>query len=607
MKMSITNAYIGMKSLRLIPIILVALLFASCEKMLDTKPDNQYGDEFTWSLPDKAEGVLVNAYANIMTQWDHWSGNNFLDVATDNAVTNDFSSGLYAMAFGSLSNQSNPIGNWNNAYNQFRNIHLFLENGLNDSIRYSVVDDVVEQAMRRRLLGEAYFLRAWWGMELLRIYGGIAEDGQALGYVIITKNLSMDDLQSVDGLQRNTYEECVQQITNDLDSAIKYLPLAYTGPDRVVGNSQFGRANRKAALALMSRVHTMGASPAFQPQGSYAISADSIKSKWQRAAITSHRAISEGQLGAFTALTAANFSPAVTPGDFIFRMHFNNNNMESRNYPPYFFGQGRVNPSQNLVDAFYDSKGYPINHPQSVYDPQNPYTNRDPRLSLTVYYNDRVFDNRPLEIYYDTERESYGRDAFGYDYRNTRTGYYLRKWLSATPNLLNPIQSGNDRHMHALLRRSEVYFNLAEALNEAVGPFFPLAGAGTQTALAIMTDIRAKSLSISSDPYIITVGIAGQDAFREFIQNERRLEFAFENMRYFDMRRWLLPLDEPVRGCLITKNSEGFVYQGTDPNGEAIIVEERMFDDPRYYYSPLPYSELIKNPNLKDNRGWFGR
>jgi starch-binding outer membrane protein, SusD/RagB family len=204
--MKMSKTYIGMKSQLLLSIFLVFLLFAACDKMLDTKPDNQFGDEFTWSLPDKAEGVLVNAYANIMTQWDHWSGNNFLDVATDDAVTNDFSSGLYSMAFGSLSNQSNPIGNWNNAYNQFRNIHLFLENGLNDSIRYSVVDEEVEQAMRNRLLGEAYFLRAWWGMELLRIYGGIAEDGQALGYVIITRNLSMDDLQNVEGLQRNTYE-----------------------------------------------------------------------------------------------------------------------------------------------------------------------------------------------------------------------------------------------------------------------------------------------------------------------------------------------------------------------------------------------------------------
>ena len=596
-----------MKSQLLLPILLVFLLFAACDKMLDTKPDNQYGDEFTWSLPDKAEGVLVNAYANIMTQWDHWSGNNFLDVATDDAVTNDFSSGLYSLAFGSLSNQSNPIGNWNTAYNQFRNIHLFLENGLNDSIRYSVVDDEVEQAMRNRLIGEAYFLRAWWGMELIRIYGGIAEDGQALGYVVITRNLSMDDLQNVEGLQRNTYEECVQQITNDLDSAIKYLPLAYAGPDRVIGNSQFGRANQKAAWALKSRVHTMAASPAFQPQGSYAITADSIQRKWQRAALTSYKAINEGQLGSFTALTETNFNPSVTPGDFLFRMHFNNSNMESRNYPPAFFGQGRANPSQNLVDAFYDSQGYPIDHAQSTYDPQNPYANRDPRLALTVYYNGRVFDNRPLEIYYDSETETYGRDAAGYDYQNTRTGYYLRKWLSTTPDMLNPVQGSNDRHMHALLRRSEVYFNLAEVINEAVGPFFTMEGAGTQTAMSLMTDIRGKSLSIASDPYLINVAIGGKEAFRELIQNERRLEFAFENMRYFDMRRWLLPLDEPVRGCMVTKTSEGFVYQGTDPNGEEIIVEERMFDDPKYYYSPLPYSELMKNPHLKDNRGWFGR
>ena len=90
----------------------------------------------------------------------------------------------------------------------------------------------------------------------------------------------------------------------------------------------------------------------------------------------------------------------------------------------------------------------------------------------------------------------------------------------------------------------------------------------------------------------------GKDAFRTLIQNERRLELAFENHRYFDLRRNLLPLSETVKGVKITKNTDGtFTYNEID-------VEARSFNDIKYYYAPLPYNELAKSPNLVNNKGW---
>ena len=596
-----------MNSKRIISVFALLLTFYACEDMLDPRPDNHYGDEFTWSLPDKAEGVLMDVYANIMSQWDHYSGNNFLDAATSDAVTNDYASGIYALGGGGISNHSNPIGNWGKAYEQFLKIHLFLENGLGDNVVYNLTDSLLNEQYKERLKGEAYFLRAWWGMELLRVFGGVAEDGQALGYVIITESNPGDDIDNFEHAARNTYEECVLQITRDLDSAIVYLPLSYSGQDAVVGESQFGRATARAAWALKSRVHTYAASPAYQPEGAFALGEDSIQRKWERAARTSYQAIHEGQLGAYTPLQESNFTPSTTPGEFIFRKQFNNNHMEQRNFPPYFYGQGKVNPSQNLVDAFPDINGYPIDHENSVYDPQNPYANRDPRLNLTVYYNNRMFDDRPLEIYYNQDIDRPGRDAPGYDDRNTRTGYYLRKWLADEPDMLNPLQPSWTRHMHALLRRSEVYYNLVESLNEAAGPFLTVEGAGNTDAFNLISSIRRQTLGVDPDMYALAAAIGGQETFREFVQNERRVEFAFENMRYFDLRRWMLQLDEPVRGCEIVKINGSFVYHGTDPSGQHIIVEERMMGDPRYIYAPLPYQELIKNPNLRDNKGWSGQ
>jgi len=76
-------------------------------------------------------------------------------------------------------------------------------------------------------VGEAYFLRAWWQHELLRCYGGLSEDGKALGYVIVTRTFSEDECETINTLPRNTFEECVQQILDDCDTALVYLPMKY--------------------------------------------------------------------------------------------------------------------------------------------------------------------------------------------------------------------------------------------------------------------------------------------------------------------------------------------------------------------------------------------
>lgn len=594
-----------MKNIKFI-YLLMLLGFIACEESLDLKLDETYGDEFTWTLPDKAEGVLMNAYANIAATPDTWAGN-FLDVATDNAVTNDFGSGLYQLSQGGQTPMTNPIDGWSTAYYQFRNIHLFMENGLGPNIKYDMFDEAADSTRRYRLKGEAFFLRAWWGMDLLQRFGGLTAEGSALGYPILTRNLSDADRDNTNIMTRNTYEECVSQILADCDSAIKYLPLSYTGSDEAIGSAQNGRASAKAAYALKSRAAIFAASPAYRPEGSYAITDDQQQQKWVRSAQLAQQAIADGQLGAYDILTEEHMpGPGLqdkTPDEFLLRRWTNANGMEKRQYPPLFWGQGRTNPSQNLVDAFPMLNGFPISDPRSGYDPQNPYQNRDNRFELTVYYNGKSFSGeRELEIFHEDDQP--GRDAAGFDYQNTRTGYYLRKWLSTKKDLLyNPsnLNGSNDYHQHALLRRAEVYLNLAEASNEALGPQGIVPGC-SQSAYDVIRDIREKA-GITSTVYLDEVAAQGKEAFRALILNERRIEFAFENMRYFDLRRWLLPLDEAVRGVRITKTSVGFEFLGADPNGASILVEERKLSDNKYYYSPLPYEEVLKN-KLEQNKGW---
>lgn len=580
----------------------------SCDDSLDTKLDNSYGDEITWKLPNYALGVLMNAYANIPNAPNSYDGD-FLDVATDNAFSNNPSSELSKYVKGRLSPTTNPFDNWGTAYTQFRNIHLFLEKGLGGNIIYSLSDSIKDKKIRDRSRGEAYFLRAWWGMELLQVFGGITDDGQALGYPVILKNLTVEDQNNMELMSRNTYEDCVLQIIADCDSAFKYLPLSYVGSDEETGVKQDGRASGKAALALQSRAALFGASPAYQPTGAYAVSTDSVTKKWLRVVTLSERAITTGVLGAYAAFTEAMYVGSgvqgTTNAELLFRKWFNNNALEKSNFPPLFYGAGRTNPSQNLVDAYPAKNGFPVNDPRSGYDPQNPYVNRDSRFDLTIYYNGKVFNSdRALEIYTDTNGVK-RRDAAGYDYQNTVTGYYLKKFMSPKKDMLyNPatLSAVNDFHQYPLIRKAEVYYNLAEALNKIAGPNGAVPGS-SRTAYAIIKDIRTKN-GITATTYLDEVATAGKESFEQLIQNERRIEFAFENKRFFDLRRNLLPLNESIKGVQIVQTATGFVYSGTNPAETGIVVEQRKLDDPKHYYLPLPYDKVATNRNLIQNKGW---
>ena len=102
---------------------------------------------------------------------------------------------------------------------------------------------------------------------------------------------------------------------------------------------------------------------------------------------------------------------------------------------------------------------------------------------------------------------------------------------------------------------------------------------------------------ITDATYLSEVTSKGKAAFRKLIQNERRIEFAFEDHRFWDLRRCLLPLDTTIEGIQVTRTDNGLSYEIKE-------IEQRPLDALRYYYLPLPNDELLKNPNLKNNMGW---
>lgn len=145
-----------MKISKLILLACVWGSIVSCEDLLDPKLTNEWSSETVWTNPDMAQAVLTQVYADLMVVPDHYD-DNFLDAATDNALTRNYGSSVYRASMGAFSRSTNPLGNWDTMYDKIQSINLFMEKGVTDDVIYNRVSKETDQAIKTRLLGEAYF------------------------------------------------------------------------------------------------------------------------------------------------------------------------------------------------------------------------------------------------------------------------------------------------------------------------------------------------------------------------------------------------------------------------------------------------------------------
>ena len=540
------------------------IFLAACE-FLDPKPIQDQTTEDLWSHADYGQGLLTAAYTNLSTDYPV-----NMDYYTDNSVPS--TPGLNDLALGNWTVENNPIGNWDNVYYNLRYLNLFLENG--QDLIYVVSDAYRDSVYRTHRLAEAHFLRAWYMWELLRDYAGNVDgSSETLGFPIVTEVLDLDDDLDI---PRNTYEECVQQIVSDCDNAYNILPLTYSnGADLYDGLRNRGRASGLAALALKARVYLFAASPAY---------GNSDQALWERAAQAAADAIE--QSGGLVELEPyGNFNDYNSFDHIWIQPPQTHNLLEVSYYPPSLYGLGSCNPSQNLVDAFPASDGYPISE-SPLYDPYNPYDNRDERFYRFIFYNGDVYNETEIKTFEG------GPDApGGLSIQGTRTGYYMKKLLSDAVRL-TPGDETTDRKFYVFLGKTELYLNFAEAANEAYGPDNSILGF---SARDVMRMIRQRA-GIYPDPYLDDQANAGKAAFRDLIHNSRRLELAFEGFRFWDIRRLNLPLNHTVRGVKITKNGSNLTYEYRD-------VETHTFQD-HMRYIPVPYAQTLIMSNLQQNSGW---
>jgi hypothetical protein len=563
------------------------ILFSSCEDYFEPKLNNERTEEQLLDNPNFVQGLLTFGYRSLPDTYEGFGGD-FLDAATDNALSNNISSNLNRMVEidGYYTAVTNPLNAWTSRYDELKNLNQFIEVGLDGTVVYLKSDATLDAILRDRLKGEAYFLRAWIHFDLLRRFGGLDENGQLMGIPLLTSPL---DITGELNLKRNTYAESVQQILDDIAVALSAgLQDDYTGNDEVLGDNNVGRPTTVACRALKSRVLLYAASPAFGTS-SYTQAA--------QAAIDVINAIGNTLPNIYNVNSVSStFFNNDTNDEIILRRlnggNVGDNVLENNNFPPIHLGNGRANPTQNLVDAFPMANGYPIDEASSGYVEANMYENRDPRFYMTVIYNNLSFKGQNIETF---EGGNNMPGATGVTVENsTRTGYYLRKWISNSANLV-PGNNVNAFHYNAIFRKSEIFLNFAEAVNEAFGPDGGGLGLTAREAIAEIRR-RAGVASGGSDDYLSS--ITSKENMRELIKNERRIELCFEGHRFFDIRRWDDNLNEPITGLTIINNNNGtFDYQR-----KTIVI-------PSYkdymIYGPLPFNELLKTKgNLTQNQGW---
>lgn len=591
---------------KILTVFVAAFLLVGCDDLFTPAIENNKQVSDGLEDPLYAEGILANAYTR-----NPYNSQSFNDVATDDAVTNQTSNSYLKMATGSWTSNNNPMDQWGSCKAAIHYINLFLTQV--DQVSW-VKDPVVNKMFCDRLKGEAYGLRAMFNFYMLQAHAGYTEDGRLMGVPIVEEVEEVEDETSNFNYPRNTFDECIQAIYDDVQRAEELLPLDYENISSdaevpevyrseganfsqyniVFGNNFRSRMSGRIALAFRAKAALLAASPAF---------AEGSKGTWAEAADYNGEILD--LIGGVAGLAAqgntwyknADEINSLTGGSNPQEMLWRNGkdataySLEQAQFPPSLYGSGQINPTQNLVDAFPMANGYPIDSPEAGYDDQNPYANRDPRLALYIVVNGTVMgtDGKTIDTSVDNTSNNDGLNKEnGY---STRTGYYLRKHLREDVYLSSTTTTGQP-HYSPRIRYTEIYLNYAEAANEAWGP----TGTGLHgySAYDVIKAIRQRAGikdASGNDPYLESVK-NDQAKMRDLIRNERRLELCFEGFRFWDLRRWNMDLNEPAKGMRIS----GGTYQ-------VFNVESRTYND-FMRFGPIPYSEVVKFDALEQNKGW---
>lgn len=597
-----------MKSNKTINAILLALTVwvSSCnEEYLDRQPLDQFAEDAVWNDENLIETFVNNIYFAIphgfhalmmssltdesMAVWD-WETSN----ATKSLVNPSYL-GVWDENF--WTGRRYQQMNWTNGFRQIRNCNLFMEK-IGEA-------EFADPAYKNRLIGEVHFLRAFIYHNLLSIYGGVP-------LIKVAYGLGEDYEQP-----RASFAEVLKFVVEEADQAAELLPLQQFG-------SHMGRATKGAALAIKARALLYAASDLFHdPSWAQGFSHPELisftdgdqMSRWKAAKDAARDVI---DLGLYSLHTSGEdpsenfqqlFISMETSEDIYVRYllqrvqeNWDIGDPGLFNGPNGYHNWGGNTPIGQLADDFEmaDGSKFDWSNPEHAADP---YRNRDPRFYATFLYEGAQWRQRPVNL---RDSDPQGIIQVGQwerfnsasgqveivngldtrqgpieDWNGTYTGYYLKKFID--PNVDH--QYFRQEVPWRVMRYTEVLLNYVEACIEL---------GEENEARTYLNMIRERA----GMPPITDSG----EALKERYRNERRVELAYEDHRYFDVRRWMIAPEVHgdaqgvrVRYELLPDNTTA-----TDPTYTVINVQEREWQD-RSYLLPIKLDEMNRNFSLIQN------
>lgn len=480
---------------------------------------------------------------------------------------------------------------WESRYRGIRKCNRVLNDM--DRVPYDITRTAEEnEALRATTRAEARTFRAWFYWELFLRYGPVP---------VITDVLDPDDDMITPYKNRPTIKEYV------VDFVLK--ELQESEPDLLNyadawSSNRIGRLSQPMSRALQSRILLYMASPRYAQESGIT---------WQQAADAAKKFIDDYSSN-FGLFAEENLSPSDNYANALLRTQYTGNNNEviffrndvvinwsgiMQDTPVGEGGNGGNCPSQNLVDMYdmvdgsspftsYDvtgapvySGGVPTVNAASGYSDADMWSNRDPRLAATILYQGQPWGTMRVGATIDV-RPGMADNPTG-NANATPTGYYMRKYIPAS--ILASNHAGTAYRLWTIIRYAEILLNYAEALNEVQGP--------CQEVYDMLDMVRHRAGITGS--VADRADLAGKDAMRNFIHKERTVEFAFEEHRPWDVRRWncaVEALSRPIYGVNVAM--DGTVTRK--------VAQNRVFE-PRMYLYPIPETEVWKT-DIENNPGW---
>jgi hypothetical protein len=509
-------------------------MFACDDDLLVTVPNDRISAEIFWKTDQDAVYAANAVYTKMVENASHYVS---WDGMSDIGYTHQPQSPESFILQGQFDALNDRVSNdWDNLYAGVHAANSFLAN----------VDRVqaTDAALISRLKGEVKTLRAYFYTRLAALFGDVP---------LVTTELTLEESKT---LTRTPVAQIWDFVSSELNEAADLLPT--TQKDK-------GRITKGAALGILSR--------AMLYAGRYQDAADAAQAVMDLGVYDLYPAYKD-----LFSYAAENNKEVILDIQFIDDAY--SNNIFSTLAQSSINSKSLYVPTKNLVDAYEMTNGLPITDAASGFDPYNPYVNRDPRLSYSVFVPGDILPNGKV---FNPKPDSNTGDAVGSTFIVSPTGFNLKKYVNAQ-DLSDPSNCGINL---ILMRYAEVLLTYAEARIEL-----------NQIDNSVYDAINEVRQRPDVNMPVITTG-KSQDELRQIVRHERLVELAYEGQRFFDVRRWRIAEDVMPGEVL------GMTY--VDDNGDlqtvAVTAWENFFSD-RNYLWPIPQSERELNPQLSQNPNW---